>query len=341
MSRGVPPAPHGGPDGGDPARLDFSTCVNAFGPAPQVRVAARDAAIDAYPDPRCTAVKAALAVHHAVPEDEVICGAGAVELILAAAFARLQPGDQALVCAPAFGEYARAAALCGARVHEIRETDPEAIIAAVGEGRPAIVFLACPTSPLGHRYDADALRAVADACETEGALLLIDQSYDGFLEAPLGTPALPGHPAVLALRSMTKDHALAGLRAAFATGPRRTVAAMEEARMPWSVSAPAQAAMIAALRPESQAFASRTIAVLRSERLRLEREFARLGLATMPTATHYFVALAPGLAARLRAEHGIAVRDCASFGLPACIRVAARTPSDNDQLLAALAALLH
>ena len=43
---------------------------------------------------------------------------------------------------------------------------------------------------------------------------------------------------------------------------------------------------------------------------------------------------------QLLAESGLLVRDCTSFGLPGWIRIAARTPPENDVLLAALQRML-
>jgi histidinol-phosphate aminotransferase len=48
---------------------------------------------------------------------------------------------------------------------------------------------------------------------------------------------------------------------------------------------------------------------------------------------------AAGLSARLRAEHGLRVRDCTSFGLPGHIRVAARMHTENTELIQALEAV--
>ena len=182
---------------------------------------------------------------------------------------------------------------------------------------------------------------MADACAAVGTLLVLDQSFDGFLAAPLGTPALPGHPVVLHLRSITKDHALAGVRAAFAVGPAHLMAAVERGRVPWAASTVAQAAALAALSGEGSAHAAATIPRLRAERERLESTFARLRMPTVRTATHFILAAvgdAARLAARLRGGHGIQVRDCASFGLPGHIRVAARTPAENVELIRALEA---
>ena len=66
-----------------------------------------------------------------------------------------------------------------------------------------------------------------------------------------------------------------------------------------------------------------------------------LGWTTEPTTAGFFLIRA-GDAAALRREllaRGWLVRDCASFGLPAHIRVSPRHPAQNDLLLEAFAAL--
>lgn len=348
----VPPAAHGGPRGSlderAPVRLDFSVSLNAWGPAPAVLEALRAADPAAYPDPESLAPCRAAAARWGRPPEEIAFGAGAAELLFAVCFAWLRPGDAVLVTAPTFGEYARGAALCGARVEEVRAAPPRfrlelgAAASRARELRPRLVFCCAPNNPTGERPDPTALRALADACAEAGALLVLDQSYDAFLEAPLGTPALPGHPAVLAVRSITKDHALAGVRAAFAVGPAPVIAALQRARVPWAASAPAQAAAVAALSDAGEAHLAETLPRLRAERARLEHALARLGIPTLPTATHFLLAGvgdAARVAERLRREHAIAVRDCASFGLPGHVRVAARRPEENDALLSALEAV--
>ena len=54
-------------------------------------------------------------------------------------------------------------------------------------------------------------------------------------------------PNMLVLHSMTKAHALAGLRLGYAVGPPDIIAALARVRPPWRVNALAQAAGIAAL----------------------------------------------------------------------------------------------
>ncbi|HEV2146644.1 MAG TPA: histidinol-phosphate transaminase, partial [Longimicrobiaceae bacterium] len=349
---GTPPAPHGGPQGSvgprSPVRVDFSVSMNAFGPAPIVVEAVRAARVDVYPDPESVAPRRAASRRWDRPPEEISFGAGAAELLHALCFAFVRPRDTALIPSPTFGEYARAVSLCGGRVLQgiapppAYALDVEEIAAAVVQHRPRLAFLCAPNNPTGQPFAREELRHVADACAAAGTLLVLDQSFDAFLREPLGTPAFPAHPAVLHLRSITKEHALAGVRAGFAVGPESVVRALEQARPPWPVSTMAQAAAVAAFTDAAAAHLAATLPCLRFERELLEAAFARLRLPTVRTATHFLLAAvgdAAALAARLREEHAVRVRDCASFGLPGHVRVGARTPAENNQLVGALEAV--
>jgi hypothetical protein len=146
----------------------------------------------------------------------------------------VRAGDRVLVPPAAFGEYARAAmlagALAGAAGDDAAEGRPDvpidrlaaAFARAVRARAPRVAVVCTPESPAGRAWPLDAVREVAEACRRAGTLLVLDQSFDAFAPTPLGTPALPEHPATLHLRSLTKDHALAGVRVGYLVGPRRS-----------------------------------------------------------------------------------------------------------------------
>ena len=115
----------------------------------------------------------------------------------------------------------------------------------------------------------------------------------------------------------------------FAIGPAPTISAMDRVRVPWMVSAPAQAAAIAALTDEAEAHVCRTIAQLRQSATDLWAWCDEVGIERVPSDTHY------GLL-RTRPQ-GIMVRDCTSFGLPDWIRVSVRTEPENAVLRRGLA----
>lgn len=349
----TPFAEHGGrlalahADGAGPARHDFSVCLNAFGPAEVVSRAIAECRIDEYPDPRSHRVRHAAAERWRRPASEVVFAAGAAELIHAVCFAYLQRGDHALIGAPAFGEYARAISLCGATPRTIGLLDDpraiERLAAEIARTRPRLTFLTTPASPTGDMFNVDDLRTVADVARANDCLLVLDQAYDAFALTPLGTPALAGHDAVLHLRSMTKDHALAGVRVAFGVAAPGVAESLERVRVPWAASTAAQAAGLAALTESAAAHVARTTAVLRSEATRIASALTTRGVTVRPSATHFFLirsASARTTRGRLLTEFGLLVRDCTSFGLPEWIRVAARTRAENDILIACLESVL-
>ena len=331
--------------------------LNAYGAAPIVRRALRDAvrgrAWETYPEPTGIAAREAAGARWACEPESLTVGAGAAELIHALSAALLRPGDTVLVPRHGFAEYARAATLHAARVARVGPASTS--LAALGDGpplavwlsalrrvKPRLVFLCSPGNPAGRLWPVDEIVALADACEASGATLVLDQAYDDFTALPVGRPALPSHRGVVHLRSLTKGHALAGVRVALAQGEPAVIRSIDAVRPPWPVSSIAQSAITAALSDAALTHVHRTTRRLRRHAIELARSLDDLGIATAPTATHILLARvgdATAVRKALLRSHGVRVRDCSSFGLPRHIRVAARTPADNALLVTALAGI--
>jgi histidinol-phosphate/aromatic aminotransferase/cobyric acid decarboxylase-like protein len=90
---------------------------------------------------------------------------------------------------------------------------------------------------------------------------------------------------------------------------------------------------------QDQAHVVRSLAQLAHARETLLQDMRALGVALVPSCTHFFLLRVGEATACRRAllQHGILVRDCTSFGLPEYIRVATRRPEENARLLTALA----
>jgi histidinol-phosphate/aromatic aminotransferase/cobyric acid decarboxylase-like protein len=344
---------HGGPVAAELAALglapgdvlDLSVNVNPYGPAPAVVAAARAAALDRYPDPAATAVRVALARRWRRAPAEVLFAHGAAELLWDLGRHLARAGTRTLLVEPAFSELRAALLASGGEVREWRadvarglavELDP--IGEALARSGAGAVYLAAPGSPSGAAVPAEGVAALARAHAR--VLVILDESFlslsDRHADAELELPA-----NVLRLRSLTKEHAIPGLRAGYLLGPAERVAALSAARPAWSTSAPAQAAALAALGEE--AFVAESRARLREDREALRAGLASLGLAVLPSTAPYLAFTAPGgdaaaLRRRLLARR-VLVRDCASFGLPAQVRVAACPKAQRERLLAELAAL--
>ncbi len=151
---------------------------------------------------------------------------------------------------------------------------------------------------------------------------------------------MPVPPNVVRVRSLTKDHAIPGLRLGYLVAPPAFSRRIEAGRPPWTTSAIAQAAGLAAVKDE--AFIESSRERLLADRRALQAELTELGLQPVPSCTGFVVVPVPAasgdgqeLRSRLLGRR-ILVRNCASFGLPRHIRIAARPAADRAQLLAAL-----
>jgi len=349
----VPLAVHGAPDYGELRQLglrptevlDFSSNINAYGPSPAVREAVARTPLDRYPDNDALALRGALAEHLGVSPRCVLAANGSSELIWLASLAFLRPFDRVLVLGPTFAEYERMAALRGTclKIHRAEEKDhfalsPATISDVLASWRPHLVFLCNPNNPTGAVLDAPVLANWIN--KHPNTLFIVDESYLAF--APnLASTADVARDNVLVLRSMTKDHALAGLRLGYAVGAEQRIAALVRVRPPWSVNALAQAAGVAALRDRAHLRCSRErLAAAKSDLL---AAFAELGMQALPSAAPFFlVRVGDGAAIRRALLHkGILVRDCASFGLPQYVRICTRRPEENARLIAAFREVRH
>lgn len=325
------------------AVLDFSVNGNPYGPSPMVRAALAQVPYDRYPDREALALRRALAAHLDVPMAQILVGNGSSELVWLVALAFVQPGDTVVLVGPTFGEYSRAALLMGATVQQYT-TQPETgfqivaaeLLHALHHWQPRLVFVCNPNNPTGTYVAPEAL--VDWAGRFPATLFIVDEAYLSFATA--APSVLPQRPAnMLVLRSMTKAYALAGLRLGYAVGEPPILATLQQAQPPWSVNALAQAAGVAAVQDTTHLAAC--LGRIAQATTTLHAGLRALGRAPCPSTTHFgLLPVGDGAACRQALlRHGLLVRDCASFGLPAYIRLAARRPEENARLLATLAEL--
>jgi len=181
---------------------------------------------------------------------------------------------------------------------------------------------------------------------------VVDEAYVAFVDAAPDLTPLLADGRLLLVRSLTKDYGLAGLRLDYALGAPDVIDALDRVRPPWNVNAMAEAAGLAALADGAHlARAQREVADARTY---LVGALTDLGLRVYPATANFLlvdvqrwqrgdVVGSDGRAFRAALlRHGICVRDCASFGLPDCVRIGVRTQSACARLVAATAeALAH
>lgn len=323
--------------------LDFSASTNPLGPSPAVAAAISALSPDdigRYPDDGTPELRAALADHLGLPANQISIGNGSAEIFWLLALAYLAPGDAVLVVGPTFGEYARAARVAGATVVEYRARpedgfipNPDELVALARAHGIRMVFLCNPNNPTGVLLDHGELQTMQSGIPD--ALLVIDEAYASLADdAPHLEVALANN--LVLVRSLTKDGGLAGLRVGYALAAEEIIAHLHRVRPPWNVNIVAQRAALAAL--ADRAHLERSRAEVRRARGYLVSALAALGIEPVADSAN-FLLIDVGDGAALRAtllHRGVCVRDCASFGLPAYIRIGIRRQEECAVLIAAL-----
>lgn len=303
-------------------RLNFSSNIPAFADLSALEDHLRGclSLVRSYPEPSPQSLEAEIAHSIGTSPSEVMVTSGATEaiyLIAQMASHMLAPAQRTYaVVHPTFSEYDSASRMFGFR-----------------EGPDAWLCWVCnPNNPTGEVGPADFIAGLA----ARHRLLVIDQSYEDYLPAPL-----PSCEGALVLHSMTKKYCIPGLRLGYVTGPARLILSLRSLQRPWAVNALALEAGHWLVRHQPRLI---DVPAYLSEAQRLRSLLNGIpGIRACETHTNFMLCTIEGRTAaelkeHLAAREGILIRDASNFpGLtPHHFRVAAQTPEADDELISAI-----
>ena len=325
--------------------LDFSVNVNPLGLSRKVIEAAKKGVERAaqYPDSRCRELRAALSEKKGIPGECFIFGNGAADLFFSLVLA--EKPKRAVIPVPAFSEYAHALRTVGCRIEEyvLRREEQFTLTEDFLEcltPETDIVFLCSPSNPAGQVIPRELLCRIADRCEAARIRLVVDECFIDFLPEPSEFTMermSEQYSCLFVVQAFTKIHAIPGLRLGYGiTSDLELLERIQQVRQPWSVSTPAQAAGIAALRDIHRVQAARELVC--SERGRMEEELKEAGVEVIPSKANFILMYSPYDLFSLLKDRGILIRDCSNYsGLrKGWYRTAVRRKEENDRLLEAI-----
>ncbi|WP_336209157.1 histidinol-phosphate transaminase [Nonomuraea sp. LPB2021202275-12-8] len=266
--------PYGAPQIDVPVRLN--TNENPYPPSPEliadlaeeVRRTAGD--LNRYPDRDAVELREGLAAYlgHDLVKDQVWAANGSNEVIQQILQAFGGHGRTALGFEPSYSMHPIITTGTNTEwIRAVREEDfsldPGKALAAIGEHRPDIVFLASPNNPTGTAQPLSTIEAILDAAP---GMVVVDEAYAEF--ARQGTPSaltlLPRHPRLIVTRTMSKAFAMAGTRLGYLAAHPAVVQALLLVRLPYHLSSLTQTAARVALRHREELLG--TVDTLRRER---------------------------------------------------------------------------
>jgi len=329
--------------------VKVDTMENPFRLPPALRRALgerlAEVALNRYPAERGDVLRAELARHAHMPEGcDIMLGNGSDELISLLTLAADVPGNVVMAPLPGFVMYELSAKLQGLEFVGVPltpdfELDGPAMLAAVREHQPALLYIAYPNNPTANLWDDAVVDAIIEAAP---GLVVIDEAYQPFA-ARDSLERLRRHEHVLLMRTMSK-FGLAGVRIGYMMGRRRLIAEIDKLRPPFNVSVlNCEAALFALEHVDEYA---KQAATIRAEREKLYGEIAQLpGVRAFPSEANMILARVPdakrvfeGMRAR-----GVLIKNVSGLHplLANCIRITIGTPEENPQTLAALRGALE
>lgn len=331
--------------------LDVSTLIkldaneNPFGPSPKVREAITNLEnMNIYPDPESNRLRDLLSDYTGMPREQILCGAGADELIEIILQLFIEPDDTIVNTPPTFAMYGFDAPLYYGNVVDVYrdenfDLDVPAIEKAVLEHEAKLVFLCSPNNPSGNVIPHDTIKRLLDL----PTMIVLDEAYIEFADHESIVSWVNEYPNLIVLRTMSKWAGLAGLRVGYGIFPMELMPHLWKIKQPYNVNLAADIAAQASL--EDTPYLLELVDKMVAQRKRMEIAFAELPfLSPYPTHSNFILSKVTGMGAdELRdklAKEGIIVRYYNKPRLHDHIRISAGTPEQVDTLLDVLQSLV-
>lgn len=308
-----------------------------------------DVEANRYPDPSAKELKLALrslmALDDLAKETEtdldILLGNGSDEIIQILAMAVCTASRGILAPEPGFVMYQMIAKFLGVPYHgvaltEAFELDMEAMVQAIADHDPALIFLAVPNNPTGNVF---ALQDILKVIELSSGLVVIDEAYLAFTDSDL-LELCASHDNVVVMRTLSKV-GLAGLRLGFLVGQQAWLKEFDKLRLPYNINVLTQASACFAL-AHFDVLKQQTQLIC-DERVRLHNALIEFD-ALEPFESEANFILVRVLEGQARGvfefmkRAGILVKciDGAHPLLENCLRLTVGSASENDQMVAAL-----
>lgn len=340
------------PQGGGWIKLN--TNENPYPPSSRALEAIRVALVNEgaglrlYPSPDSAPLREAAGRFHSFDPSRIVAGNGSDDILNLIIRTYAGPGRPIGMMDPSYSLYPVLAAAQAAEVVRVPIADDLSLDpAAVARCEASVFFLTNPNAPLGVAFSPRVVREIA---QQFSGLLVVDEAYASF--ASDDCVALARElPNVVVTRTMSKAHALAGLRVGYALCPAPVADLLHRVRDSYNVDRLAQVAAAAAL--DDREWLSVTVGQVRATRGRLVDGLRKMGWQVNP-ASGNFVLASPVSSTRassvetsahcfefLRARKILVRRFPGHRLTEKSLRISVGTEQETDAFLAAVAAWME
>ncbi|MDH5378617.1 MAG: histidinol-phosphate transaminase [Gammaproteobacteria bacterium] len=302
--------------------------------------------LNRYPEADAYSLRARLREVFHVPNGlEILLGNGSDELIQILMMAVAKPGVSVLAPEPTFVMYRTIASwlgieFIGVPLKEDFALDRDAMLAAIEQKDPALIFISYPNNPTGNLFDPQDIDAII---EKANGIVVIDEAYQAFANDSY-LAKLQQATNVLLMRTVSKM-GLAGLRLGYLVGAPQWIEEFNKIRLPYNINTLTQKSAEFALRHKAM-FDAQAKSIV-EERTRVMVALQEIGsLHVYPSQANFILFRArQGRATQIFEQllaKGILIKNLSANGgkLADCLRVTIGTTEENNAFLKALTEII-
>ncbi len=302
----------------------------------------RSCQLNRYPDPDAKKLVATLRQLNQIPDQyDILLGNGSDEIIQILLMA-LPAESNILAPEPGFVMYQQIALSLGLKYHGIPlqghdfDLDLPAMLEAIAQHQPKIIFLAYPNNPTANLFSRTAIEKIL---EQSSGLVVIDEAYAPFANASF-MDNLGDHDNLLVMRTLSKL-GLAGLRLGYLAGNPVFIDELNKVRLPYNINILTQVSAEFALLQQAL-FAEQTEKICHDRSLVIDQLNSLQGIKAFPSAANFVLFRTPqgkasNIFTSLKAQ-GILIKNLSTQAglLTDCLRVTIGKPEENIAFLNAL-----
>lgn len=324
----------------DSAYISLAQNESAYPPSPKAIEAASVALASAYlySDPDWTILRAAIADVHRIDSQQIICGAGSMELIAALLHTYAGPEDDVLGTQYGYMFVKTACQQSGATYIEAAEENytvsVDNLLGSLTDDT-CIVFVCNPGNPTGTRIaSADIVRLRNNL--PENCLLIVDQAYGEFdLQDHQDVFALVERGNTVIVRTFSKAYCLAGMRVGWAYAPVGVVTELRKLLNPNNISNVALQMATAAMK--DQQYLQQVVTGTSKLRDDLREKLQQAGMSLPESHTNFLLLPTANESAASTLDNklkngGFIARAMSGYGLGNCLRLTIGTNENMQQV---------
>ena len=332
-----------------PGMIKLDAMENPYALPAEIRAeiaqAVANAAINRYPDADAKKLKQNIKKVSALAAGmDVLLGNGSDEIIQLLAMAVAKPGATLMSVEPSFVMYKMIAAFTGMTylgvpLTEDFQLDLPAMLGAIKQHQPALIFLAYPNNPTGNLFDAAAIEQILAASQ---GLVVVDEAYYAFASDSF-LPQLGRFDNLLVMRTFSKL-GMAGLRLGFLAGSKIWLEQLEKLRLPYNVGVLTQ--LVAEVLLQHHDVMLQQAEQIKQDRSWLfERLVGTVDVHAYPSSANFILFRLPHASRVFEGlkQRGVLIKklDGGHPALRDCLRVTVGTAEENEFFVKALQESIH